>query len=122
MASWPSSRRHCRAMIGPIAKASMNTSQYLLSTFAGVCLLTSGCSFRQGYIDDQEDLQLSKDHSAVDSTQQGYEASLLESGLYSGETRTASSDLHDAERKLEIDQRQSDNYQSASGQSSEPRE
>jgi hypothetical protein len=90
--------------------------------FAGFCIFASGCSYRQAYINDQEEHLMSDDKAEVFSTQDTYDASVLASGLYSGETKTAGTDLFDAKRKLEIDQRQFDNYMSASGQSSVPRE
>jgi len=87
-----------------------------------LCLLATGCSYRQAYIDGQEDHQLSNDHAGVDSAEQEVRSSLNESGPDSERTMNARTDFDDAQRKVIRDQRQYDNYLSASGQSSVPRE
>ena len=89
---------------------------------AGLCLGVSGCAFRQGYIDNQEDALLSNDHAAVSRGQRTYDTSVIENGLYSGQTKAAATELDDTRHKLVIDQRQFDDYKSASGQSAESRQ
>jgi hypothetical protein len=86
-------------------------------TAAILCLLMSGCMFRQANIDGHEDHLLSYDRSDVDSTQKVYRDSVLANGQYSSESEKAGSDMKDAQHKLDIDQRDYDQYRSASGQS-----
>ena len=89
---------------------------------AGLCLSQSGCLFRRSNIDGLEEHQLSYDRAEVDSTQKGYRDSVDENGPYSGQAMKAGTDLNDAQQKLRTDQRQYDDYLSASGQSAEPRQ
>ena len=85
-------------------------------------LVQGGCMFRQAGINQKMEQQLATDRADVKSSEQEVHASVLESGRLSDETRTATHNRDRAQRQLEIDQRQFDNYKSASGQSHEPRE
>src|ERR1700690_3816876 len=95
---------------------------YRWSLTFGLLLMASGCSFRQSYINGQENHLISNDHADVDSSQEGYRASVQDSGLDSERSMKARSDLNDARQKLTTDQRQYDDYRSASGQSQELRQ
>lgn len=96
---------------------------YLLTlwiTAAILCLLMSGCMFRQANIDAHEDHILSYDQGDVDSTQKVYRASVLANGQHSPEAEAAGGNMKDAQHKLDLDQRDYDQYRSASGQSEAP--
>jgi hypothetical protein len=89
----------------------------LWMTAAIMCLLLSGCLFRQANIDNHEDHLLSYDQTEVESAEQAYRASVLVNGQYSAQTVQAGTDQKDAQHKLVTDQRGYDEYRSASGQS-----
>jgi len=87
---------------------------------AGLCLAASGCLFRRAAIDGHENRLISFDEAQVDTTRQGYQASVIENGLYSARTVQAGTDMNDAQQKLSTDQRDYDQYLSASGQTPVP--
>jgi len=95
-------------------------SRWLLA--AGLCLAATGCSYRQGVVNGQAEHLLRDDHTDLDNTRRDYRYSVNESGMDSEASQTMMMSVQTAERKLEVDQRQFDNYKSASGQSSVPRE
>jgi len=76
--------------------------------------------FRQLNIDNHEDRLISFDQAQVKSTQQDYRDSVYENGLYSAQTVQAGTNMSSAENKLLSDQRDYDQYLSASGQSTVP--
>jgi hypothetical protein len=112
----------------------------LLSLFAGLSLLPGGCMFRQTSINRQQGQLLTEDRAEVDSTRRIYQASILAAGhpeggpdgafaphgYYYGSNlgtgsqaeKNAFDNMDSAQRKLTVDQRQFDDYRSASGQSS----
>src|ERR1035438_7017052 len=100
----------------------MNKPPYRSILFASLGLLPAGCMFSRTGIDRQMNQQLTNDRAEVNTTREDYHDSVLESGLYSGESKTALDNMGSAQRKLAVDRKQFDDYNSASGQSSVPRE
>ena len=82
----------------------------------------SGCMFQKANINGHEDHLITFDQAQVTSTQQDYHNSVLNNGLYSAQTVGAESDMTRAQHKLDIDERDYDQYRSASGQDSVPGE
>ena len=100
----------------------MDRAKFYLISLVLIALIQGGCMFRQAGINRAMEQQLADDRSDAANAQQGYNASVEASGRESGQTKTATRNMNSAQRKLEADQRQFDNFKSASGQSADPRE